>query len=42
MKYVLGGTKGLLFVGASIGGYKLGEKIAKTIIENSKNTDSNN
>ena len=42
MKYVLGGTKGLLFVGASIGGYKLGEKIAKTIIENSKNANSNN
>ena len=40
--YVLGGAKGLLFVGASIGGYELGEKIAKTIIENSKNTDSNN
>lgn len=42
MKYVVGGAKGLLFVGASIGGYQLGEKIAKTIIENSKNTDSNN
>lgn len=36
MKYVPGGVKGLLFVGGSIGGYKLGEEIANAILGEEK------
>ena len=37
MKYVTGGAKGLLFVGASIAGYKTGEKIANAVLGEKKN-----
>jgi hypothetical protein len=36
LKYAPGAAKGLVFVGASIGGYKLGNSFAKTILENNE------
>lgn len=36
LKVVPGATKGLLFVGASIAGYSIGQKIAETILGESK------
>ena len=39
MKYISGATKGLLFVGASIAGYQLGNFIADSIL--GKRKDSN-
>ena len=33
---LVGGAKGLLFVGASIGGYKLGDLIVRKVLGESK------
>ena len=36
VKMAIGGAKGLLFVGASIAGYKIGNKIADAVLGEAK------